>query len=126
MSKKSTPWPKGAYSEAKIRARWMWDRGYVRATRANILLALRRTRSPYGLSFNALPYVQPVVGMRVQTYRGELGTIVQVRKPMSRGGDPEVKIEISPQRSVYLFQTAVCGYRKAPAEAGTPNGEGEA
>jgi hypothetical protein len=116
MKTKPKRWPKWAYSEAKIRVRWMWDRGYVKATRANILLALRRTRSPYGLGFDALPYVQPVVGMRVKTYRGELGTIVQVRRPMSRGGDPEVKIEISADCCIYLFQTAVRGYRKDGTE----------
>jgi hypothetical protein len=97
-------------SEAQIRARWQWDKMPVVASRANIDLAVRRTGQSYGLAMNGRPYVAPVVGMTVETYHGEIGEIVEVRKPMSRGGDPEVKIALPVGGPVYLFQTASFGY----------------
>ena len=93
----------------------MWDKGYAKATRENILLALRRTRNSYGITLQGMPYVQPVVGMMAKTYRGEVGNIAEVRKPLVRGGDPEVRIQITPGRCAYLFQTAINGYTLAPA-----------
>src|ERR1017187_644721 len=76
------PWHLPGPSEAQIRARWQWDEMPVVASRANIALAVRRTRQSYGLAMNGRPYVAPVVGMAVETHRGKIGEIVEVRKPM--------------------------------------------
>ncbi len=93
---------RGEFGSTPVRGPWKPGRPGVKW---HLYQAARRKH-------HALPYVQPVVGMRVMTYRKEPGTIIQVRRPMSRGGDPEVKIALDGRPPVYLFQTAVCGYKK--------------
>ena len=96
-------------TEAKIRARWRWDKGYP-ATRANIKLAVRRTGNPYGITAAGRPYLAPVIGMRVVTYAGERGKIVAIN-PKHRPHDPEVAIELeSNGRRIYSVQTSLRGY----------------
>jgi len=102
-------------SEAKIRARWQLDPMPVKATRANIKLAVRRTRNSFGITCQGRPYVDPFVGMSVESSRGEAGTILAVRKPMQRNGDPEVQIRTATGRTIYLFQTAINGYTALPS-----------
>lgn len=60
-----------------------------------------------------MPYVQPKVGMRVITNRNDKGVIVEIRKPLVRGGDPSVKIALDKGSHAYLFQTALNGYEFA-------------
>lgn len=104
---RTRPWKP---SEAQIRARWGWNKGYARATRQNIRLAVRRTRNSFGITGSGRPYVQPVAGMRVLTYANEPGVIAAVRKPLFRNGDPEVLIQLDNGRRAFLFQTAINGY----------------
>lgn len=103
-------------SEAKIRARWQWDKTLpVKATRANIRLAILRTRNPYGITTHGVPYIAPVVGMAIKLTSGETGVISALRPPLSRGGDPECQIRTLSGRTVYLFQTAINGFTPLPA-----------
>lgn len=99
-------------TEDQIRARWRLDKLPVKATRENIALAIRRTGNPYGITCHGLPYVEPCVGMKVVTTSGKKGKIVEVRKPMLPGGDPEVRIRTR-AGDHFLFQTAINGYSPA-------------
>ena len=105
-------------TEAQIRRRWYWGKPPVPATRENIRLAIRRTGNCYGLTPAAIPYAAPRVGMRISTvhHRPCTGTIVEVRKPLKRGGEPALTIQLDdPARPpISPFQTAQPGYRALP------------
>lgn len=102
---------------AEIRCRWAWD-GLGRATSAQIALAVRRTRNPYGITVRAVPYIKPRVGMLV-AYHGERGRIMSLRLT---GGDPEARILLDSGRTVYLFQTALRGYSVIAEKAKATHG----
>ena len=107
-------------TQAQIRARWKWDAGF-KPTRENIRSAIMMTGNEYGITVHGVPYLFPVVGMRVKTdyYRGELGTIEKVGESLSPDVDPEVQIRLDiGKQIVYLHQTAIIGYVVLPK--GTP------
>lgn len=97
-----------------IQERWSWDEIPVPATAARIRLAIKQTRNSYGITAQCKPYIHPRKGMTVQLccsrYREETGVIVDVMKPLYKGGDPEVCIKTDRGRIIYLFQTALHGY----------------
>ena len=97
----------GGSVQRSVRRRWKWDS--VKATPHAIRMAVRRTGNCYGITLHGKPYIDPILGMLVTTSRGQDGIIVEVRKPLVRGGDPEVKIKHGDGHS-YLFQTALNGY----------------
>jgi hypothetical protein len=101
----------GGSVQRLVRRRWKWDN--VKATPQAIRLAVQRTGNCYGITLHGKPYIDPKLGMSVTTSGGQNGIIVEVRKPMARGGDPEVKIKHGNGHS-YLFQTALNGYTVEP------------
>jgi hypothetical protein len=90
-----------------ITDRWKWDG--LRATRLRVAVAVRRTGNDFGITLSGRPYLVPRVGMRVESYDGRPGRIVALRG--RRGRDPQATIRLTDGRTVYLYQTALRGYR---------------
>lgn len=95
-----------------ITDRWKLDG--LRETRRRVAVAVRRTGNDFGITLCGRPYLVPRVGMRVETYDGRHGRIVGLRG--RRGRDPLATIRLADGLTVYLYQTALCGYFVLPGK----------